>query len=156
MIRAATKDDIEEIEGLIRRQYQTSSYVGTGCEISDKVMRETLSALIAMQKHPSVGGTHVIVAVRDKKVVGFLAAVLQRVYFIGNKLEAGDVFFVNEGQIGDTMAMVESYLAWGRGNRKVLDMKLSWTDAIPGAEKVTKLFQRKGFTKTGEVWKVRK
>jgi hypothetical protein len=151
MIRAVKPTDIKAIEGLIRRQHATSKYAGR-VRISDKALDQLMVHLFAGQAQPSVGATHISVAVRDGKVVGFIAGILQRVYLIGDKLEATDVFFVNEGSAADTFALADAYLNWATGNRKVLEVRMSWTDSIPGASRVTALFQRKGLRKSGEVW----
>jgi hypothetical protein len=151
MIRAAKHTDQKAIEGLIRRQHATSKYAGR-VDIAEKALSNLVLSLIGGQMQSSVGASLVTVAMRDGKVTGFIAGALQRIYQIGDKLEANDVFFVNEGAPADTFALVDRYLAWATGNRKVLDVRLSWTDAIPGAERIVGLLARKGLTKTGEVW----
>lgn len=151
MIRTARHTDQKAIEGLIRRQHAASKYAGR-VGISDKALEMTVLALIAGQGQFSVGATIVTVAERDGIVTGFIAGQLQRIYSIGDRLEANDHFFVNEGSATDTFALVDSYLSWATGNRKVLEVRMSWTDAIPGAERVTALLARKGLHKSGEVW----
>jgi len=151
MIRAARHTDQRAIEGLIRRQHAISKYAGR-VGISDKALEQLILGLIAGQAQSSVGATIVTVAMRDGKVTGFIAGALQRVYGIGDKLEANDHFFVNEGPAADTFALVDSYLAWATGNRKVLEVRMGWTDSIPGAERITGLLGRKGLRKSGEVW----
>lgn len=151
MIRAARHTDQRAIEGLIRRQHAASKFAGR-VGISDKALESVMLGLIAGQGQTSVGATIVTVAMRDGKVTGFIAGQLQRVYSIGDRLEANDLFFVNEGAATDTFALVDSYLSWATGNRKVLEVRMGWTDSIPGAERITGLLSRKGLHKSGEVW----
>lgn len=152
MIRAALQsDDLKAIEGLIRRQHARSEYAGR-VGICDKALEMQVLTLIAGQGQRSVGASLVNVAVRDGVVTGFIAGQLHRVYNIGNKLEANDHYLVNEGSAADTFALVESYIEWAKGNRKVLEIRMSWTDAIPGAERIARLLARKGLRKSGEVW----
>jgi hypothetical protein len=151
VIRAARHTDTKAIEALIRRQHAASTYAGR-TDICDKALSGLLLTLIAGQAQSSVGATYVRVAMRDGKVTGFIAGSLQRVYQIGDRLEANDVFYVNEGSAADSFALADGYLAWAGGNPKVLDVRMSWTDAIPGAERIVALLKRKGLKKTGEVW----
>jgi hypothetical protein len=153
VIRRALHVDQPALEGLIRRQHAASKYAAS-CDISDKALESTMLGLIAGQGQNSVGASHVAVAEREGKIVGFIAGVLHRIYFIGNKLEAGDLFFVNEGTLADALGLLDSFIAWAKNNPKVLTIKLSWSDTIPGAENVTKLFYRKGLRMCGEVWAV--
>lgn len=152
MIRAALhEDDLKAIEGLIRRQHAKSKYAGR-VGICDKALEMQVLNLIAGQGQRSVGASIVTVAVRDGVVTGFIAGQLQRIYNIGDRLEANDHYLVNEGSAADTFALVDSYIEWAQGNRKVLEIRMSWTDAIPGAERIVGLLERKGLRKSGEVW----
>lgn len=151
MIRSAKYIDLEAIAGLIRQQYAESNLAGR-VGISDKALENVLLTLFAGQNQRSVGASIIMVAERNGKVTGFIAAQLQRIYGIGDKLEANDHFFVNTGSPADAFALVDSYLEWAAGNRKVLEVRMGWTDSIPGAERVVRLLKRKGLRKSGEVW----
>lgn len=151
MIRAARHTDLKALEKLIRQQHAESNLAGR-VGISDKALEALLLSLFAGQMQRSVGATLVMVALRDGKVTGFIAGSLQRLYQIGDKLEANDVFFVNTGSPADAFAMVNAYLEWATGNRKVLEVRMGWTDSIPGAERIVSLLKRKGLRKSGEVW----
>lgn len=156
MIRPAKYQDIPAIERLIREQLAVSKYAGR-VEIAPKALASTLDGMIAQSGQRGPYGTHVSVAVREGKVVGFICAVLQRIYMVGDKLEATDHWFVvgKGGTIGDTLALVDAYVAWGLAIRSVIEIKLSWTDTVPGAERLAGLATRKGFTKVGEVFEMR-
>lgn len=151
MIRPARNTDICTIKELIQRQHAGSKYAGR-VGISEKALDQLLLGLVAGQAQSSVGASLVSVAVRDQKVVGFIAGVLQRTYLIGDRLEANDLFFVNEGSAVAASRLVRSYLDWAVGNRKVIEVRMSWTTAIPGADRMTAMFRRRGLKKTGETW----
>lgn len=155
MIRPYKTFDYRALDGLIRRQHAASKYAGR-VQISDKALDGLLMSMVAQQGQHGPQGSHISVAVRDGKVVGFIAGVLDRVYHIGNKLTANDLFFVNEGgSVGDTFGLIDSYVAWAKANRKVLEIMLSWSDTLPGAERVAELYVRKGFVKVGEMFEMR-
>lgn len=154
MIRRATAHDMSAVEKLIRRQHAASKYAARTA-INDKALSNLLLGMHAQQHQRGPQGSIVNVAVRDGKVVGFIAGVLDRVYQIGDKLSAVDLFFVNEGTVGDTLALLDSYIAWARDNRRVIEVVVSWTDTLPGADKVAKLYERKGFSKSGEMFEMR-
>jgi hypothetical protein len=154
MIRPARMMDIPALEGLVRREYATSKFVGR-VEISDKALKHVLQAIMACQLQSGVGATCCFVAEHDDRVTGFIAGSLARIYNIGTKLAASDAFFINEGRPRDAFALLDSYVAWARANPKVLLIGGSWTDAIEGAYRVGCLFERKGFARVGEQWEMR-
>lgn len=155
MIHPATTANAKAIKALIRRQHLGSKYADR-CGISDKALDGIVDGMIAQQNQHGPQGSYVAVALQDGIVTGLLAGVLERVYHIGDKLTAADLFFVNEsGKVGDTLALVDAYVAWARRNRRVIEIMLSWNDALPGADRVAKLFTHKGFAKTGEMYELR-
>jgi GNAT superfamily N-acetyltransferase len=154
MIRRATFDDAKALIQLIREQHAASKYAGR-CPIAEPALANLVTNMIAQQGQIGPQGSAVFVAERDGKVVGFLAGVLDRVYQIGKKLAAQDLFFVNNGTVGDTMALLDAYVAWAVSIRAVLEIVVSWSDTLPGAEKVAKLYERKGFSKCGELYEMR-
>lgn len=150
MIRAAALSDVEAIKGLIVRAHARSKYVGRG-DIAPKAMENLLLALIAGQNGKGLAATHVSVAVRGGKVVGFIAASTARIYGVLDVMGTNDHFLINEGGYAtDTLGMVDAYIAWARGDRRVVEIGLSWSDAIPGAERLAAVFGRKGMVKIGE------
>lgn len=156
MIRPAKYQDIPELERLVREQHAVSKYAGR-VNIAPKALDTAITGMIAQMGQRGPYGTHVAVAERQGKVVGFICAVLQRIYMVGDKLEATDHWFImgKGGTIGDTLGLVDSYVEWASGIRPVIEIKLSWTDTIPGAEKLAALATRKGFVKCGEVFEMR-
>lgn len=153
MIRAARYQDIPAIGGLIRRQHAASRYAGR-VAICDKALDAMLLGAVAAMGQQGPQGSHASVAERDGAIVGFLIGILSRTYEVGDKLTANDLFLVNEGDVGDLLALVDAYVAWATANRKVIEIKLSWSDTLPGASRVEGLFRRKGFHQCGAVWSV--
>lgn len=151
MIRAARFMDAPAIERLIRSQHERSKYA-TRTQISDKALSSLVMAMLGQQGQNGPHGTYVAVAVEDGKVVGFIAGVVHRVYGVGKHLVATDEFIVNEGRSTNSFALIDGFIEWAKANPKVIEIMVSWTNALPGAERVSSLFERKGFTKSGELF----
>lgn len=154
MIHRATPFNTKAIEALIRAQHPRSKYA-TRCNISDSALRTAVSSLISQQQHHGPQGTYAAVAIHDGKVTGFMGGMLSRVYMIFDKLVAQDAFLINDGDPRDTFALIDGYLAWAKENRRVIEINLSWTDTLPGAERIGDLYGRKGFSKIGEIYEMR-
>lgn len=154
MIRPARFTDQPAIERLIRGQHSASKYAGR-VGIADKALEALVLGMIAQAGQNGPQGSHVAVAVRDGKVTGFVAGVLDRVYHVGDRLTANDLFLVNSGSLADTLGLVDSYVGWARSNPRVIEIMLSWSDALPGAEGIAALARRKGFVKSGEMFEMR-
>ncbi len=155
MIRAGTFTDIPALAKLVRASHERSKYAGrTG--INDKALETMLMGLVAGQNQSGPQSTHVSVYEKAGEVTGFVAGSLSRVYSIGEKLVASDHFLINEkASLTTTMRLLDAYIDWARNNPKVIEIGLSWSDALPGAEAVAQLYKRKGFHKVGEQFEIR-
>jgi hypothetical protein len=156
MIRPGRFQDQPAIEGLLRDAYARSKYAGR-VGIHEKALSQLVLGSIAQMTQNGPQASHVAVAERGGEVVGVIIGALDRVYHIGDKLSANDIFFVvgDKGSFGDSIYLVDSYIRWAQANPKVLEIMLSWSDALPGAEKIASLAKRKGFVKTGEMFEMR-
>lgn len=154
MIRRALPQDMKGVERLIRAQHAASKYAER-VGISDKAMETLLLGMFAQMGQRGPNATHVAVAVEDGAIVGFVAGVLDRVYHIGDRLTANDLFLVSSGKLSNTLGLIDSYLAWARANPKVVEVVLSWSDALAGAERVAEIYRRKGFVRSGEMYELR-
>ncbi len=154
MIRPARYQDAPEIEQLIRNQHTRSKYAGR-VAIVDKALAQVVLGAIMGMNQSGPHATHCAVSVEGGKVRGFIAGSLARIYNIGDKLGASDQFLVNEGRTGASLQLIDSYIAWASANPKVVEIGLSWTDALPGADRAALLYQRKGFSLVGEQFVLR-
>lgn len=86
-----------------------------------------------------------------------MAGVLDRVYHIGDRLTANDVYLYVRptARAAHSLQLIDAYLRWATGNPKVIEIKLSWTDALPGAARIGELYGRKGFHRIGEIYEMR-
>lgn len=156
MTRAARAIDIPAIEALVRDQHARSKYAGR-VEISDKVMRSLFEAAVAGQNQTGPQATFLRVAEEDGRIVAFMLGTLARVYHIGNKLAAMDMFLCAYADAKATHALrlVSEYLEWAKSNPKVIEIILSWHNALPGAERMAQVFEHKGMVKVGEMYELR-
>lgn len=157
MIRNARHQDIPEIMRMLHEMHAASRYAGK-VEISDKAADAQLMSAIAASGQKGPQGTLVILAEQDGKIVGFMLAVLDRIYGIGNKLWSYEQYLYVRPSAGvrPLLSLIDAYVAWASGIRAVIDIKLAWNDTLPGAERLEPLFDRKGFVKSGGIFELRK
>lgn len=102
------------------------------------------------------GSTLLNVVERDGVIEGFMLGILQRVYSIGNRLEAQDfwLYCTPHAPHGAVPRLLDAYIEWADTNPKVAEITLSWTDAMNvDGGKLGRLYHRKGFRCCGEIWK---
>lgn len=155
MIRPAKFADTPVIAQLLRSTHAKSKYAHR-MGLNEKALEAIIVAMIAGHGQSGPQASHIMVCEKDGVVVGFMAGVLNRVYNIGDKLVSNDVFLINEGcSVGDTLKLIDDYIEWASSNPKVIEIGLSWSDAVQGGEVLSKLFKRKGFSVCGEQYERR-
>lgn len=152
MIRPARFMDAPAIERLIRDQHALTKYA-LRCAIDDRALTHTVMGLIGSMNQPT--GTHVAVSVENGQVTGFVAGQLSRTYAVLDRYSASDVFLINHGRTGAALQLLDSYIEWARANPKVIEIGLSWTDAIEDSDRLAAIYARKGFIKVGEQFALR-
>lgn len=155
MIRPARFADIPRLVDLLCMAHAASKY-------ADRVgvSRKAAQALLqqAVQRHGGQheGGSLVMVHERGGDLEGLFVGVLDRVYHIGDKLQANDMYLFVTPKAAKLAAsrLLDAYVAWADGNPKVdrEDVKLSFTNALPGAERVESLYEKKGFRRCGAIY----
>lgn len=156
MIRNARHQDIPALMAMLHEMHAASKYAGR-VEISDKAAENLLESAIASQGQSGPQGSHVIIAFEKDEPVGFMIGCLDRVYHIGTKLTANDIFlYVRQGSgVSATLGLINSYLEWASSKRACIEIMLSWSDALPGAVEIESLYRRKGFVQTGAMFELR-
>jgi GNAT superfamily N-acetyltransferase len=154
MIRPAKFADTPAIERLLRRVHAKSKYAKL-TPLNEKALNQVVLSMIAGQNQSGPEATFVVVAEHQGKVQGFMAASLNRIYGICDKLTASDSFIISESRkASDTVAMIDAYIEWAKSNPKVVEIILTWSDAVPGGQKMAKLYTRKGFRQVGEFYEM--
>lgn len=158
MIRAARLDDLAALHGLVLDMHRATDYGARGVHVSEKAAKNLFRDAVIRNGRTNDGGTLVNVVEVAGKLVGFMVGALQRVYLIGSRLEAVDVFLFcsKAAPARAPERLIDAYLAWARSNPKVAEITLSFTNA-GGVKtgKLAKLYERKGFARCGEIWKVK-
>jgi hypothetical protein len=157
MIRNARSQDIPALLAMLHEMHAASKYAGR-VEISDKAANSQLMSAIAANGQIGPQGTLVIIAEKDGEPVGFMLAVLDRIYGIGNKLWSYDQYLYVRPRAGvrPLLSLIDAYTTWALGIRAVVDIKLAWNDTLPGAERLEPLFERKGFVRSGGIFELQR
>lgn len=157
MMRDAKYSDIPALADMLRRGHERSKYANRAT-LHEKSMEHILMACVAGQRHRGPDGSFLSVVERDGKVVAFMAGSLGRVYNITDKLVASDIFLVSESdKPTDIIRLIDAYTAWAGSNPNVIEIGLSWSDAIDeeSGHTLAKLYKRKGFRLVGEQYELR-
>ena len=113
----------------------------------------------AIQRHglAQVGGACVFVSEHQGAVDGFIAGVLERVYHVGDKLSAADVFFyvMPDGSPGSAGGLIDAFVDWALGIEAVIEIRVGATDIIQDYQRTAALYRRKGFIQTGVIYERR-
>lgn len=153
MIRPAKFADIVRIVELMHEMHARSRYHDTD-KVNDKTAHQLIAQCVHRHGHTHAGGAMVMVAVHDNVVEGFMVGMLDNLYHIGHKLMAQDVFLYTSDKADplDFMRLLKAYVKWASGNPKVVEIKLSWTDAVDGAEKLDAIYEGLGFRRCGHIF----
>lgn len=156
MIRDARFQDIPDIKRMLHEMHRHGKYASR-VEIDDKAADALLMGAVAGQGQRGPQSSLVKVSEHDGKLTGFMVGVLDRVYHIGKLLTANDVFLHcrKSAHPADAIRLIDAYIDWARSNPKVIEIMLSWADTLPGAERIARVYQRKGFVKIGEMFELR-
>jgi len=158
MIRDARFGDIPRLVELMEQAYRGSRYAELG-SIDVPVAKALWLELINHQSEiPKLGGTLVLVSERDGEVEGFFSAHCERVYLVGDRLCAADVFIyqTHDADPRDFMRAIKRFIAWGSASPDVVEFSLAATDAFcreHGLAGIVKLYESAGFEQSGVIYR---
>ena len=156
MIRPATLSDLPRLFELILKMHAGSKYAEREIDVDPVVAKSILRDGVMRNGGLHDGSTLLNVIERDGLIEGFMLGLLQRVYSIGNRLEAVDFWLYctpHCPKVG-LNKLVDAYIAWADDNPKVAEIALSWTDAMKvDGTKLGRFYYRKSFRCSGEIWK---
>ena len=153
MIRPGKMADIVRIRELFIEMHAASKYAGV-VEIDLMTLQKALMTFMMRNGHTNDGGCIVTVSEDDGVVEGFMVGMLDRIYHIGDKFSANDIYLYASPRCSPLAVgkMIDAYLAWAQANPKVHEIALSWSDALPFASRMAKVYERKGFSRCGEIF----
>lgn len=153
MIRRAAFGDIPRLAEIVVENHARSVYAGR-CGVDIKLTKSLIIQAIQRDKLKTAGGTCAFVSERKGAVDGFIVGTLDRVYHIGTKLMAMDMFFVAgaTSTLREAGALLDAYIAWGFSCPDVIEINLSATTVVGPTDRIEKLFRRKGFVRSGVIY----
>ncbi len=154
MIRAATLSDLPRLFELVLMMHAGSKYADE-VGVDNTAARSILRDGVLRNGGAYNGATLLNVIDVGGTIEGFMLGILQRVYSIGNRLEAQDfwLFCTKAAPATAPSRLIDAYIKWADENPKVAEITLSWTAVSQASEKMARLYQRKGFARCGEIFK---
>lgn len=153
MIRSAKFADIPQLVDLLCEMHLASKYAGK-VGVSRKAAQALLQQCITRHGGQHEGGALVTVIEVAGEVQAFIVGMLDRVYHIGDRLAANDVYLYARPVAGVTAArrLLKAYVAWAEANPKVFEIRLSWTDTMEGADRIGDVYEKMGFRRCGAIY----
>lgn len=154
MIRPATASDLPRLYDLLLEMQRKSKYF-PDIDVDERAARSLL--MTGIQRNGSLhdGGSLMLVDEKAGQVEGFIMGMLDRIYHIGSRLCANDIYlYCTESATKlAPLKLVKGYIDWAMGNPKVAKIMLSWTDALGAdGEAISRMYGGLGFHKVGEIW----
>lgn len=149
-VRPAQVADIMRVLEVAEAAKKKSRY--TDFEIDDLYARKFMAKAVHTHEFSNFGGTFFLVCETDGIVEGYILGFLDKVYQIGKKLVAVETHFYTTDKASprDALQMLNSFIAWGEENEKVLDIFMSTSDFGGDIDaRYEELLKRKGFKPCG-------
>lgn len=154
MIRRAEFGDVPRLVEILSAAHARSPYNG----IVNIDIKEAKALLVnSIQRHGGqrIGSTFVEVAERYGTVEGFIVGLLQRVYHIGDRLTASDLFWIGTSAIHprDAARLMKRMIAWAEACPGVVEIQCGATDAAADSKRTGQLLLHMGLTPFGGIYR---
>lgn len=157
MVRDARFTDIPAIVWLLQDAMARSHYSSGGMgEIDVTETKRLLVTAIQRHGHKTGGACWVQVAETNGVVTGLILGTLARVYSIGTKLYATDLFWLTSpaAEPRDGIKLMRGMVRWAESCPHVVEIKCGTVEAINGdAGRAGKVLQRLGMTPYGAIFR---
>lgn len=157
MIRDAKFTDIPAIVWLMQDALARSHYASGGMgEIDVAEAKRMLVTAIQRHGHRTGGACWVQVAETSGIVTGLILGTLARVYSIGTKLYATDLFWITSPAVDprDSIGLMRGMVKWAESCPNVVEIKCGTTQTInEDAGKAGKVLRRLGMAPYGEIYR---
>ena len=159
MIRDAKYSDIPGIVEFLKGSYLRTHYAESG-EVGIDIKEAKRLLVQSIQRHGNSngGGCWVQVAETDGIVTGLLLGTLARVYVIGDKLMATDVFWVTSPMADprDAGNLMRTFIKWAFSCPHVIEARCGTTSIIGDPEEGGTILKRIGFNDYGRIYRLGK
>jgi len=155
IVRRARTTDVFGMVGLLVEQQARSRYAGE-VEVDEPYTRKLLAQAIQRNGGQTDGSSLVnVIEDDDGQIEAFMVGVLNRVYFIGNRLCAQDMFLVarDGASILASRRLMAAYIEWATSNPNVHEIFLSHTDALPEGDRMASIYSKMGFQLCGGIFR---
>ena len=157
MIRDAKFADIPGIIGLLEYGYAHSHYAKAKLARIDQ--KEAKRLLVqSIQRHGGKNGGACFVQVAESFGVinGLILGTLARVYAIGDKLTATDLFWLAAPTVNpsEPLRLMKNMVEWAWKSPHVIEVKCGATAIIQDPEGAGSLLERLGMTKFGNIYRM--
>ncbi len=157
-VRTANFSDIPGIFTLLQEGYARSHYARDGrTSIDTREAKRLLVQAVQRHGHTTGGGCFVEVSEVDGQICGLILGTLSRVYAIGDRLSASDIFWLTNSQAdpGDAMQLMRGFVGWAKSNQHVVEIKCGTTAAInEDPEAAGLILRRIGMQKYGNIYRM--
>ncbi len=160
MIREAKFADIPSIVALLEMQFRLTHYYRDGTVNIDELATKRL-LLTAIQRHGKAleGGTFIQVAENAGLVCGVIVGTLTRVYSIGDRLMASDLFWTANSLVDprDPEKLMRNFVEWAWACPVVAEVKIGVTKIIEDEpDRIGRMLKRMGMTDYGQMYRMEK
>lgn len=138
------------VDILVERQPDTR-YQGIA-HVDTDYARKMFAQAAFRHGHTNEGGCWLEVAESERGIEAFMLGLLSRVQLVGKKLVAQDALLIGRRDCAPSAMsrLIDGYIGWASSNPRVIDINLSWSDALPTGQRFGAVFKRKGFVLCGE------
>jgi len=155
LIRRANFGDIPRLVEIMQAAHDRS-IVADISNLDVPATRGLFLNAIRAHGRTTEGGACVWVWEANGIVAGFIVGLVARYYHVTDKLCVQDLLFIaDNAHPSAASALVDAYLAFAETVSDAIEVNVSVTDIIGPPERVEKLYGRKGFARSGSIWKRR-
>lgn len=158
MIRDAKAVDIISIIALLHTAFAKSHYSASNlCQIDVAETKRLLLNALSRHGGRNGGSCFLQVAEHDGKITGMILGTLQRVYGIGNRLLATDMFWISldEGGPMDGVILMRNMISWAWSSPAVVEIRCGATAAISDdPERAGGLLKTLGMTQYANLYRM--
>lgn len=141
--------DIGPLIELIQDGHRISKYKDV--EMDTPYLKQMLSACIQRQEVKGENGCCVIVGQDHNPVDGVLIGMVERIYHIGKKFAATDLFFFVRPDASSKLGLLlfRQFEKWAEARPEVAYIKLGVTDIFGDIERMSAFYERRGYSRSG-------
>lgn len=158
MIRDASFSDVPAMIQVLQTAYDSSHYAKSGVvKVDPEAARQLLMHALWTHGKTNEGSCFVQVADNGAALTGLIVGTLARVYAIGDKFLASDLFWVaNDGSSPrDAIGLMRRMLGWAWSSPHVIEVKCGTTAVIDGdPAQAGKILQRLGMSLYGNLYRM--